>query len=169
MLRRVVVAAAVFVFAFPGTSVVAAVGLKMAPEELEACMKKRRRSNPLGASAHEARWMPVTTYGCYLSGLGRAHSAPTKAPFDKAQSKAETASQASWAKLHEWAAQTKSSVVEVPSSASLAELCIHIARKGEGAADKYNYAVTEGLSGIAGGFRCRPLNYSGRTVVSAKD
>ena len=138
------------VFASPGASAAAATALQMAPKEVETGQTKRRRSDPLGTSAHEIYGTPVTTYGHFLSGA-RARVAPTKTSFDKAQEKAKSAARASWAKHNEWVERTRSHVVAVPSSASLAELCIHIVRKGESAADKDRYAVTDGLSGARRG------------------
>jgi hypothetical protein len=84
-----------------------------------------------------------------LLGSG-ARQGPTKASFDKAQSKAETASRASWAAHHEWVRRMES-LVTVRSGTSTAELCIQIIRRGEDAADKGRFPVTDGLSGARRG------------------
>ena len=127
MLRRLAVATAVF--ASPGAAVAAAVG----PGDVATTVKKRSR-DALADNWREDRSAPTSTFGWMLLGSG-ARQGPTKASFDKAQSKAETASRASWAAHHEWVRRVES-LVTVRSGTSTAELCIQIIRRGEDAADK---------------------------------
>jgi len=68
------------------------------PEEVVKTAKKNRIRNALAANWREDRMALVSTYGCLLHGAN-ARAAPSKSPFDKAQTRAKAAAEARWANL----------------------------------------------------------------------